>query len=221
MEVLLALTIGSLIVVSAVSATRGMSRAQVSVRQRADRVAEARRAMDAIVGALRNVRRDPTFEAPIVIGHRGVGVADSDRIDLQVIGNRPVRADGIESDQYEMAFFLEQRGKGMPALMCRRDHAFDEYPEEGGIVSVLAEGIVGLNFEYYFAGEWHQDWASTQPQPPQAVRVMLAAASPPDPTQKGAPEVLVLTSAIAIKVEAPQKPSPEQNKAAAPGGPAS
>ncbi len=216
-EVLLTLTIGSLLVVSVMSATHGLSNAQARVEERADHLAEARRAMQAILGELRNVRRDALSEASPLVGRREIGAFDSDRIDLQVISSRRVRADAEESDQYEIAFFLEQRdGAALPSLMCRRDHSFDDYPIEGGIVSVVAENIVGLTFDYYFAEEWRREWPSTEPLPPQAVRVTIAASTPPSRTNRGGSKVVELSSAVAL--HAVQRQGGRQNQNSPPAG---
>jgi type II secretory pathway component PulJ len=197
--VLITLTIGSLLMVSVMSATHGLSNAQARVQGRADHLAEARRAMQTILGELRNVRRDALRETSTVVGRRGIGAGNSDRIELQVIDNRQVRPDAAESDQYEVSFFLENRGDSpLPSLMCRKDHAFDDYPQDGGIVSVVAEGIVGLTIDYYFAGEWKREWVSTEPQPPQAVRVTIAAATTPNQTNRRDWNVVELSSVVTL-----------------------
>lgn len=198
MEVLAALTIGMLIVMSAGGATRALTTAREKVDRRSEQSAEARRGLEAIVGALRNVRRD-TSEAdkPVVIGERGAD--EGDRINLLVVGDRRSRPDGAESDTYEIAFFLQSApgGRAMPSLMCRRDHALDDRIEEGGMATLVAENIIGLSFAYEAGGKWYDQWPVTELQPPQAVRVTVAAAGRPTGRQPS-PEVFSLSTVVAL-----------------------
>jgi len=218
-EMLVALTIGSLLVVSIVSSTRALSGSRASVDHRIERQASARRAMEAITSALRNVRRDPIKTEPVVLGRSGGRDQGNDQIDLLVISDRPCRAGEPESDQYEMSFFLSQREDSpLPMLMCRKDHAFDEFPEDGGLVTVVAEGIVGLSFEYLREQEWLSDWPASEERPPEAVRVTVAAQNfdPARPEQPS--EMTVLSTVVAIGVtQAPtEKPRPSGDNQ--PGG---
>ncbi|MEP0843459.1 MAG: prepilin-type N-terminal cleavage/methylation domain-containing protein, partial [Phycisphaerae bacterium] len=133
-ETLVTLTIGTLLVAATVSATRALTTARAGVDRRTQRVAQARRAMEAIVAGLRNVSRDPPDNRPLIVGRSGGGGAGNDAISFLAIEDRRVRPEGAESDFHEMSFFLAQSGtKGPPRLVRRRDHAFDEHPEEGGI----------------------------------------------------------------------------------------
>lgn len=222
-EMLTALTIGALLVMSAVSATRALTGARQKVDERTARVAEARRALDAIVAGLRNIRRDPPQQnVPLLIGHSGGRGAGNDSINFHVIDARRVRPDGAESDQQEMSFYLSRptRQRPVPLLLCRRDHALDDHPEEGGIATVVAEHIVTLSFEYFSAGQWYPEWRSTEPRPPEAVRVTVAAALPQTPGERGRPEVTVLSAEVPIRVNLPDAPAqgPGEAGPAPPGG---
>ncbi len=224
-EVLLALTIGSLLVVSVVSATRALSTSREGVDHRCARSMEARRAMEVIVAALRNVRRDPIRGRPVIVGHSGGRSARRDAIDLLVAGDRRCRPEGPESDQHEISFYLaKQPGQPLPVLMCRRDHGLDDRPEDGGIATVVAEGIVGLSFEYYYDGLWSDEWSSAEPREPEAVRVTVAAVGPETGSRPSVPEPLVLSTLVRTRMNEPvdlrafeqapeQKPSGQQ-----PGG---
>ena len=219
-ELLVATTISSLLVVSVVSATRALSGARRSVDRRVERSTSARRALEEIVGALRNVRCDPVAGKPVVVGLGMDRDGDGDRIDLLVISDRRSRPEGPESDQCEMSFFLARPGeRRLPALMCRRDHAFDEHPGDGGIATVVAEGVVGLSFEYYADGQWSHEWSNAEPSAPEAVRVIVAAvgAGRTEPTGRVRP--LVLSTVVPIRVNEPvvQQPRP-QNEGPRPGG---
>ena len=194
------LTIGSLLVVSAVSATRSLASARAKVDRRVERSMAARHAMETIVAALRNIRKDPTQRFPVVVGHSGGQGAGNDRIDVLVISDQRARPDGPESDQYEVGFYLmQQSGQQWPTLMRRRDHALDEHPEEGGIATVVAEGIVGLSFEYYADDQWMTEWPADQPRTPKAVRVTVeAAAAPAEPGLS--PQTIQLSTVVPLCV---------------------
>ncbi len=218
MEMLAALTIGMLVVLSAAGATRALTGTREKVDRRIEQCAEARRALEAITGALRQVRRDATAaEQPVVIGLRG-GDGEGDRINLQVISDRRARAEGQESDQHEISFFLQQApdGAALPSLMCRRDHGFDEHVEEGGMATLVAENIVGLSFEYQAGGEWYEQWAATELQPPEAVRVTVSSLGRPDP-RVARPDVITLSTTVALHaapraVNQPKKNADEPNR---------
>jgi hypothetical protein len=209
---LVALTIGSLLVVATVSATRSLTGAREGVDVRAARVAEARRAMEAIVAGLRTVRRDPLPNKPLIIGRSGGRGSGNDSISFHSIDDRRVRRDGSESDQYEMGFYLSAptAKHPLPALLCRRDHGLDEHPEDGGVATVVAEGIVSLGFEYYSAAQWYPEWPATEPRPPEAVRVTLVAASALPADSRRPPETTVLSAIVAIhanSADASQRPT--------------
>lgn len=211
MEALAALTIGSLLVISAVSATQALTTTREKMDRRTERSAQARRALETITGALRNVRRDASeADKPVVIGYRGDS-SGGDRINLAVIDDRRVRRDGPESDQYEVSFFLSatDQNRPLPSLMCRRDHALDDHIEEGGIVTAVADGIVGLTFEYRAVDSWYNEWATTEMQPPEAVRVTVVAANKPE-SGAGSPDVLVLSTVVPIHAAARQADSTQK-----------
>jgi len=211
-EMLVALMIGSLLVVSVVSATRALARTRASIDRRVERSAAGRQALETIVAALRNVRRDPIRRKPVLVGHRGATAQEGDRIDLLVLSARRARADGAESDQYEMSFYLEQRpGAALPVLVCRKDHALDDYPDDGGLVTVVAEGIVGLSFMYLSGEEWMNEWPELSVRPPDAVRVTVAAAQmePASGLDRGEfGGAMTLTTVVPINVTQPAGKKP-------------
>ncbi len=210
-ELLVATTISALLVVSVVSATRALSGARKSVERRVTCSQAARRAIDEIAGALRNVRRDPVRGQPVLIGQSAEQAGGSDRLDLLVIEDRRVRPDGPESDQHEIGFFLANLpDRPLPVLMCRRDHAFDEFPDEGGVATVIAEGIVQLAFDYYDGTTWYPQWPETEMQPPEAVRITLAAQPTTPPPQGGRDRPLVLSTVVALHVNPPSEPPPPE-----------
>jgi hypothetical protein len=218
---LAALTIGALLVVAAVGATRALAGTRRSVDRRVERSEAARAAMDAIVTVLRNVRRDPVSDEPVVVGTRNESGDTGDRIDLLVISNVRCRPDGAESDQYEVSFFLGRpAGQPWTALMSRKDHALDDEPRGGGLVSVLAERIVALKFAYYADNQWQEEWSPLAPKAPEAVRVTVTAIDDDERSSGARPETTTLSTVVPIRVDLPPSKNPkrEQAEAQPPGG---
>jgi prepilin-type N-terminal cleavage/methylation domain-containing protein len=209
-EVLAALTIGSLLVAAAVSATRALSGTRRVVDRQVQRQEAARAAIEAVVAGLRNVRRDPIRDEPIIVGTRE---RDGVRIDLLVIGDTRCRPEGAESDQYELSFFLGRpTGRPWTALMCRKDHAFDDQPRDGGMVMVVAEPIVGLEFAYLADGQWQEEWSALSTTPPEAVRVTVTAIDVEEGPSAGRPETTTLSTVVPIRVDLPPAKSAEESK---------
>ncbi len=207
-ELLLAITISGLLVVSAVSAVRSLTSARESVDRRGQRLCQARQAIECVTSALRNIRRDVQGDDPVLVGRPGDRGEPGDRIDLLVIDQRRCRPEGPESDQQETSFSLATLpGREYPALLCRRDHALDDEPEDGGLATVVAEGIIDLSFEYYDGDQWQREWVE-QPAPPRAVRVTVAAVAD-DSRLDRKPDVLTLSTVVAIG--ATRQPNPRGN----------
>lgn len=203
-ELIVALTISAMLLVSVVSTTRVLSGTRQSVERRVDQGAAARHAMETIVAALRNVRRDPTRERPVVIGRSGGRGTGNDRIDLLVISDVRGRPDGSESDQYEQSFYLtECPGRPGLVLLNRRDHALDDHPQEGGVGTIVAEGITTLSFAYYSGAEWRDEWSDLEVRAPEAVRITLTAV-PAAPAEGPRPvEPVVLSTIVALHANEP------------------
>ncbi len=212
-----------MLAVAVVSTTRALAATRQGMERRLDQATQARHALETIVAALRNVRRDPTRRFPVVIGRSGG--AGNDRIDLLVTSDIRCRPDGAESDQYEQSFYLAERsgGPGL-ALVSRKDHALDEHPQEGGIGTVIAEGIVAMSFQYYSGAEWRDEWPELEPRPPRAVRITLAAI-PADAANRGGPaDPVLLSTVVALRLNEPtedraQESEKKRQEGPKPGGP--
>jgi len=221
LEMLLALLISTLVVIGSLSAVRTLTAARENVEGRLQRIGEAQHALEQIVAALANVRRDPTSDEPVLVGRPAGRRELGDRINLLVIDDRRARPEGPESDQYEMSFSLAQLpGRTWPVLLCRKDHAFDDHPDEGGVATVVAEGIVGLTFQYYTGAEWENEWSKLRPGPPEAVRITVTAVRTDGPPANRRPDVVTLSTVAAIgAAQSPSQGRSEEGSSGAPGGP--
>ena len=220
-ELLVSMTIGTLLIVTVISSTVTITRTRARVEQRVARSEEARRGLAMIVSQLRNIRRDWSPDRPPLVGHGSSG--GDDRIDLLVTSDDPARPEAPESDQYEVSFYLIRR-PGIPwsTLVMRQDHELDEFPDDGGIETVVAEGITVLSFEYFTGEKWRSEWSKLEIRPPKAVRITVVAADlqPSEPGQ--APRHVTLSTVVAIRLQQPrrrpQTGQPGQGQNQQPGG---
>jgi len=87
------------------------------------------------------------------------------RLDFASFSHFKSRADANESDQNELAYYVETDpdDSQMTSLFRREQHRIDDEPEEGGVAQVLAENVVDLAFEFYDPKEdrWEDEWDST------------------------------------------------------------
>ncbi len=133
----------------------------------------------------------------------------------------PLYANAHESDQAEIAYFLESgdsrrtgyRGK---TLMRRESSRLDDRPEKGGAVWPVLYGVKEFHLEYWddkgeFSGEnWTNAWDSDEDNLlPARVRITLVLESP----EEGGPEVTLVGQA-APRVRAPTSPVPSLLQAA-------
>ncbi len=114
---------------------------------------------------------------------------------------------------------VTREGQSLPSLVRRRDHALDDHVDDGGIATVVAEGIVELSFEYMTDNRWEPSWPETEPRALQAVRVRVAAMNPPrEPMMAGGSPLMedaaVLSTVVAVHVP----PKPQEQAEARPGG---
>lgn len=207
-ELLVSLTLMALLTASIVSATRALTATRTRVDEHIAASAAARQGLEAVVAALRNVRRDPDRDHPLIIGESGDG--GNSRLALQVISDIKARADSPESDQYEVGFTVWQRDDGVPVLLCRRNNGLTDKPGMGGIATVVAEGIVGLSCEYYSQGQWQNEWTEAELGVPEAVRVTVAATGVPARRATGARiSPAVFSTIVAIHAEQPEDVGPQ------------
>jgi hypothetical protein len=211
-EVLVAMTLCGLIMMSIVSSVRTLSGVKDRMERRKARLQEARHALQTIVGALRNVRRDSVAPDHAIIGKSGGRGAGNDRINLLVVDDRRSRPDGAESDQYETGFYLSKPpGRPWPVLLCRKDHALDDFFEEGGMATVVAEGITGLTFEYFTGMKWQNDWSDLEPKAPSAVRVTVAAVDSDMRNPGRRPDTVLLSTIVSLHAIEPRDAQPAEN----------
>ncbi|MFT7622708.1 MAG: general secretion pathway protein J [Myxococcota bacterium] len=112
-------------------------------------------------------------------------VGERDRLIFTYVGNIPVQAGAVETDQGVVEYKLEGNSDGMSGqnLVRRFKAVIDEDPESDGQDGILANGVKELEFEYWdeFRQEWDSDWraddclSATEPgfRLPSRVRIKL------------------------------------------------
>ncbi len=96
----------------------------------------------------------------------GEDEGDLDKIRFDSLSHTKLYQDANESDQSELAYFVEDDPKnaGLYRLMRREDPVIDDRPEEGGTALVIAERVKVFDLTYYDANrdEWLDEWDSTR-----------------------------------------------------------
>ena len=158
-------------VVKARNATRG----RVDAHVRAD--AALRMIRRDLVSVL---RREDLFYTRVLLIENWV-VRESEQVsrdEILVFNNRmqatrdlQYNGDGME---FETHYRVEDDDLG-PMLWQRRDPMPDAYPEGGGIVTPVVEGIMGLDIAVWNGIDWLDEWDSDEDGIPWAFRVTVTA----------------------------------------------
>jgi len=98
-----------------------------------------------------------------------VFIGERDRVVFAYVGNIPVHADSLETDQgvveYKLGGQTDDRGGRL--LIRRFKPIIDDKPESDGSESVLASHVKSLLFEYFNpddqGGDWESDWKAEDP----------------------------------------------------------
>ncbi len=89
-------------------------------------------------------------------------VGDRDKVLFTYLGNIPVKAGGLETDQGVVEYRLSGRSKDRSGrkLIRRFKPVIDDDPEDGGEEYVVAVGVKKLRFEYWdeYDESWKSDW---------------------------------------------------------------
>ncbi len=197
LEVVISVTLLSLILVSAYMCFDAGIRGRKVVEPRVEVLQNARVAMALITADLRSacpLSKDIDFLGM----HRTVGPSPSDRLDFATHNYTPRHE--REGDFCEESFFLaKDPSSGRFNLYRRRNPTMAPKPLEGGSREEIATGLLGARFEYTDGLDWYDTWGeikgskqetSQRDHPnlsgmPEAVRITLFFDS--DPSVKMTP----------------------------------
>jgi general secretion pathway protein J len=186
-EIMVAIAILSMVSVLIYGVVDSLSRGRKGEAMRAERAHQGRDAIARIVrdmtSAYLSLAMPPT-QALVTRRTAFVGRTSLpfSRVDFTAFAHLRTQRDTQESDQAEVGYFVEQDTDNPDEMdLFRREQTpIDIDPLKGGIVNVVAEGVIQFSLRYLdpTTGNWLDSWDSTQStgQPnrlPLAVRLIL------------------------------------------------
>jgi hypothetical protein len=155
-EVVISAALMSLIVVSAYLCLNAAVSSQKMIEPRATVFQNARVAMALIAADLRcacPLSKDSAFLGM----HRMIGKMEADNLDFATHNYTPRRP--REGDYCQVSLYLDRDPEsGQFALYRRRNPALALDPLSGGHREEIAQGLLGLRFEYYDGYDWYESW---------------------------------------------------------------
>lgn len=194
-EVMISAALMAIIMVCAYLCLSACLASQRMIEPRADLFQNARVAMALMSADLRNAC--PLSSENSFLGmQRMLGQVEADNLDFATHNYTPRRP--RESDYCEVSYFVDKdEQSGQFCLYRRRNPTLAPDPLSGGSREEIAEGILGVRFEYFDGLDWYDTWGNTensgtpdatQREPdqgmPEAVRITLLL--DPDPKSKPA-----------------------------------
>lgn len=178
-ELLVALMVGVIIVFSATTSLSNMLRAKERSAATWSATSRAHATAERIAEDVASCVRDADLGlARLVIADGRQGSWDRDEILLLSRSLEPVRGlDFVgEGPEFEVQHRIQDTERGSE-FWRRRDPAFDDYQDAGGIAARVAEGALSLSIEATDGAEWFGAWDSDADGLPYAVRITVIARS--------------------------------------------
>jgi hypothetical protein len=179
------LALATTVAISQAARARDASAGRLEAHLRAE-TAASRIARDA-----ENAVRDPEVfftRVSITSGKGGAGEQDEILLYSRSLKTARPRDDQGEGGEYEVQYRLEASPPGIadaqgrpPAGMLlwrRMDPVPDDFPDAGGVASVIADGVVSLTLRAYDGSQWFSAWDSDRQGYPHAVSVSVSATDP-------------------------------------------
>jgi hypothetical protein len=155
-EVVISAALMSLIVVSAYLCLNAAVSSQKMIEPRATVFQNARVAMALMAADLRcacPLSKDSAFLGM----HRMIGKMEADNLDFATHNYTPRRP--REGDYCQVSLYLDKDPEsGQFALYRRRNPALALDPLSGGNREEIAQGLLGLRFDYYDGYDWYESW---------------------------------------------------------------
>ena len=178
-ELVIAISVGAVVVVSIGGVLSRVSRARDIARNQLDAVSRANTALDAIRTDLASVIRvEDLYHTRLMLldgtGYSPLGAADRDEVLVYNNRLRPMRRDEYQGEggEYESQYRLDST-EGV--LWMRRDAVPDQNGEGGGMAIPVVDGVIGVSVEAYDGEAWYPDWDSDEMGLPWALRVSVTA----------------------------------------------
>lgn len=182
---LVELIVGAVILAMIAGATAaslsGLVRASASSAAAAEATDRADRAAAMIAAdAVNLARRSDLLFSRLKVTDSGQWPSDQDELLMLVRSRRPLRDLEFEAEggEYEVQYRLQADATGSrPALWRRRDIAFDDMPEGGGVAAQAVDGVMALSLQAGDESDLYAEWDSDRDGLPHYLRITVVAQS--------------------------------------------
>jgi prepilin-type N-terminal cleavage/methylation domain-containing protein len=155
-EIVISTALMSLILTSAYLCLKAGMDGQKLVEPRADILQNARVAASLLAADLRSACPLST-NYEFLGARRKLGEVDADNLDFATHNYTPRHP--RESDYCEVSYFVDKdQETGQFGLWRRRNPTLALDPLSGGSREEIAQGLLGVRFEYYDGTDWYDDW---------------------------------------------------------------
>ena len=216
-EVVISSALMALIIVSAYLCLNGAVASQKLIEPRATVFQNARVAMALMTADLR-CACPLSPDSPFLGMQRMLGSIEADNLDFATHNYTPRRPG--EGDYCQVSLYLDKDPEsGQYALYRRRNPMISLDPLTGGTREEIAQGLLGLRFDYYDGYDWYESWGEVDRRSkdqtsrrerynlegmPQAVRITLWF--DPNPKTKPAESSGTATASSATEEPATEPP---------------
>ncbi|MGH7977809.1 MAG: type II secretion system protein GspJ [Limisphaerales bacterium] len=187
-EVVISAALMAMILVCAYVCLSACLSSQKMIEPRADTLQSARVAMALMSADLRNAC-PLSSDNPFLGMQRMLGQVEADNLDFATHNYTP--RNPRESDFCEVSYFVDKDPEsGQFCLYRRRNPTLAPDPLSGGSREEIAEGVLGLRFEFFDGTDWYDTWGNADhPQDTAAA----TAASLLEANDQGMPEAVRIT----------------------------
>ena len=166
LEVLVAVSVLSLISILIYGAFSTVNRGRLNANQLSDRYRLARLAMTRMSRELSEAYISAHLApSPALVTRTTAFIGTSRRIDFDAFAHRRILKDSHESDQCELSYFLatDPKHPQQTDLARREQVIIDDLPGKGGVSAILVDDVDTLAFRYLdpLNGLWTDSWDST------------------------------------------------------------
>jgi general secretion pathway protein J len=178
LEVLIATVIGGFIAVVAIGSLRTVIAAKEIVESDAGANDELRFATEMMHSDLANIYRDTDKGSIKLLGtieETEFGFATS--VTMRCLSSVKARFDQPEGDVYEVQYYLkkDEENSTLMRRICPIVGIEEEEESQGGMLSPIAENVIGFSVQYYDGENWLEFWDSAEDSFPKLVEVSMIA----------------------------------------------
>jgi len=182
-EVLVASSISSFIMVVAMGALYSLSQSASRVQKHCDTVSELRYAASVLSRDLACICTDSAAKNRKLLYTDSGDAMGVSMLTFYTIGHNQVRAAQPEADIYEVEYYISQTEDRSVLMRRVWPHPVKE-EEPGGVLSVLADGMGLFKVRFYDGQEWLTEWTEEQQRQPLPKLIEVALATMPETGSK-------------------------------------